>query len=448
MKLVRHFDSFLENTVNLNPSRMDLLNTRTTAITSFLEKDQVIGPLLKATIPQGSYAQKTIIRPRADGTFDADVLLHLAPKPNWDACEYVGKLYSALGRSAVYKDMRHRRTRCVYIDYADEFHVDLVPYIEVDGVGYITNNKADEFELTDPKAFTGWLKDQNRLTDGNLVKVTRLMKYLRDTTYGFNVKSVIFTTLLGERVSQFATVLDPGCYTDVPATLKKVVDELDDHLQRNFYLPPIIDPGGTGERFDQRWDQEGYASFRIKIHALRSKVDNAFDAHGVDASLKAWQAVFGDAFKAPSATATSGAGRGALVVVGGRAVPVTERFLDRDLGIPIVQNGYSVRMAGRTLPKDGFRHGRLSASGNRVGKGRRLRFEIEACTVPEPYEVYWKVRNVGPEAQQAGALRGEIRKGGRTHAESTLYTGPHWVECYIVRKGRCVASARQPVSVS
>ena len=49
--------------------------------------------------------------------------IDLDPMPDWDACEYVGKLYTALGRSSVYKDMRHRRTRCVYIDYADEFAV-------------------------------------------------------------------------------------------------------------------------------------------------------------------------------------------------------------------------------------------------------------------------------------------------------------------------------------
>lgn len=448
MKLVRHFDSFLENTVNLNPSRMDLLNTRTTAITNFLSQDEVFGPLLKTTVRQGSYAQKTIIRPRTDGTFDADLLLHLDPTPDWEACQYVGKLYTALGRSSIYATMRHRRTRCVYIDYADEFHVDLVPYVETNGSGYITNNKTDEFELTDPKGFTGWLKDQNRIASGNLVKVIRLLKYLRDTTHGFNVKSVILTTLLGERVSGFAPSWDPGCYADVPATLKRVVDDLDTYLQQNRLLPPIIDPGGTGDRFDERWDQDGYTSFRAKIHTLRGKIDEAFDAEGSDVSLTAWQAVFGEAFKAPSTTATSGASRGALVVVGGTAVPVTERFLDRDLGIPFVQNGHSVRMVGRVLAKEGFRHYRLPEHGNRVGKGRRLLFEIESCSVPDPYDVYWKVRNTGKEAQQAGSLRGEIRKGGRSHAESTLYRGPHWVECYIVKNRRCVARGRQQVSIT
>jgi hypothetical protein len=244
MKLIKYFDAFLENTVNLNPARMELLQTRTIAIENFLRQDEVFAPLLKATIPQGSFAQKTIIQPREDGTFDADLLVHLDPMPDWAACEYVGKLYTALGRSPVYKGMRHRRTRCVYIDYADEFHVDLVPYVESNGLGYITNRKTDSFELTDPKRFTGWLKDQHRITGGQLIKVIRLLKYVRDTTYGLNVKSVILTTLVGQRVSAFRATLNPGCYADVPTTLKTVVDDLDDYLQQNYYLPTILDPGG------------------------------------------------------------------------------------------------------------------------------------------------------------------------------------------------------------
>jgi hypothetical protein len=79
--------------------------------------------------------------------------------------------------------------------------------------------------------------------------------------------------------------------------------------------------------------------------------------------------------------------------------------------------------------RGGFRHYRLPANGDRVGKGRDLIFEIEACSVVAPYDVYWKVRNTGAEAELAGALRGEIRKGGATRTESTRYAGSHRVEC-------------------
>jgi hypothetical protein len=75
-------------------------------------------------------------------------------------------------------------------------------------------------------------------------------------------------------------------------------------------------------------------------------------------------------------------------------------------------------------------------------------FAIEDCNVAPPYDVYWKIRNTGSEARQAGCLRGEIRKKSGTHTETTLYAGEHWVECYVVKHGRCVAKARQPVIIS
>jgi hypothetical protein len=444
VKLLNYFSAFLENTVNLNPSRMELLDTRTTAIENFLKQDEVFGPLLKMTIPQGSFAQKTIIRPRPDGHFDADLLVHLDPVPDWDACEYVGRLYTALGRSAVYKDMRHRRTRCVYIDYADEFHVDLVPYVETNGHGYITNRKTDGFELTDPKGFTGWLKDQHRVTDYHLVKVIRLLKYVRDTRWGLSPKSVIFTTLIGGRVS---SSLDASCYADVPTTLKTVVGALDDYLQQNYFLPAITDPGGTNDRFDLRWDQAGYTAFRKRINSMRTKIDTAFETDGVEASVTAWQEVFGDQFKKPAIT-SSAAGRGALIKVGGSLRPVTERFLDKDYGIPTSATLAAIRMVGKVKTKGPMLAYRLPDNANQVTKGRELVFEIESCQVQEPYAVYWKVRNQGAEAQRAGGLRGEIRKGSRTLCEETRYAGSHWVECYVVKGGRCVARARQPVIIT
>jgi hypothetical protein len=445
VKLISYFDHFLVEKVNLNPTRMDLLDTRTTAITNFLTRDEIFGPLLKTTIPQGSFAQKTIIRPCADGTFDADVLVHLDPVPDWEWCEYVGKLYTALGRSPVYKEMRHRRTRCVYVDYADEFHVDLVPYVEIDGCGYITNRKTDSSELTDPKGFTGWLKDQHRVAGGNLIKVIRLFKHVRDITWGFSVKSVILTTLVGERVSVVAEMLDTGCYADVPSTLRKVVADLDDYLQANPLLPAIVDPSGTQDRLDERWDQAGYTTFRAKVRALRAKVDEAFYAVDRETSLAAWQAIFGAGFVAPPATASSS--RSGLIVVRGKSLVSTERFLDKDFGIPFAQSGHSVTISGRVKAKDGFRSYRLADRNCRVEKRRSLLFEVESCSVPGPYDVYWKVRNTGREAETAGGLRGEIRKRGCVITEPTAYAGPHWVECYVVRDNRCLARATHPVNI-
>ena len=63
VKLLGYMDTFLAEVVNLNETRLTLLNARVQAIAGALENNSVIGPLLLAHIAQGSWAHRTIIRP-------------------------------------------------------------------------------------------------------------------------------------------------------------------------------------------------------------------------------------------------------------------------------------------------------------------------------------------------------------------------------------------------
>ncbi|USK60409.1 SMODS domain-containing nucleotidyltransferase [Peribacillus asahii] len=55
------------------------------------------------------------------------------------------------------------------------------------------------------------------------------------------------------------------------------------------------------------------------------------------------------------------------------------------------------------------------------------------------YDIHWKVRNRGPEAIKKKMLRGEIVRGNGTKIERTSFKGGHYVECYIIHNGVCVA---------
>jgi hypothetical protein len=61
MKLVKNFDAFLKNRVNLSDTRIDQLDGRVTAVGNFLSTgSDVIADNFIELIPQGSYAQRTI----------------------------------------------------------------------------------------------------------------------------------------------------------------------------------------------------------------------------------------------------------------------------------------------------------------------------------------------------------------------------------------------------
>ncbi len=440
MKLLAYFKDFLEGTVNLNQARIDQLDARVDAISNALRADAELGQLILDVIPQGSYAHKTIIKPLPDHEFDADVLLQLTEQSGWEPKDYTENVYAAFRRSSTYKEMVSRRTRCVVVDYANEFHVDVVPYIERDGGSYITNRHENRFELTNPEGFNAWLDEQNRIAGGHLVEVIRLLKYLRDFKGTFGIKSVILTTLLGGAVSFINTINDNAYYSDMPTALLHIGKDLDRYLQANPYLPLIADPSCPGEDFNHRWDQDGYSNFREKLHYYVGKIEAAYVEEDKAKSLALWQEVFGSDFKQPTTVVK--------LAEAASLIPATERFIDRDFGFPIEPH-YRLRIVGRVEPKDGFRAYELPMKGNRVEKWRSLRFRVVECTVPPPYKIYWKVRNTGAEAAEIGQLRGEIREdtGSHQHGESTKYRGSHYVECYVVKDGRVVARDRQPVFV-
>lgn len=69
-----------------------------------------------------------------------------------------------------------------------------------------------------------------------------------------------------------------------------------------------------------------------------------------------------------------------------------------------------------------------------------------------PYRVYWQVVNTGCEAIRANCLRGSFeeqppQRGQLTRTESTLYSGSHSIECFIVKDGNLLARS-EPFIVS
>lgn len=76
-----------------------------------------------------------------------------------------------------------------------------------------------------------------------------------------------------------------------------------------------------------------------------------------------------------------------------------------------------------------------------------LIFRIKETDCLPPYQIYWKVRNVGEEAIKRNDIRGQIVEGKKTHYERTVFSGPHFVECYLVKNGICVAKSRISVPI-
>lgn len=286
MKHNQFFGEFLANHVNLNQTRLDTLDTHVSAVSDYLANNLTGYQRVER---QGSYALGTIIKPVRDGQeYDADLLLLVAYQPVQEAPGYIDDVYACLREHEYYKTITRRKTRCVTLDYAGDVHLDVVPCISINAAQYICNRVTGEFEPTDGTGYRDWFNARNHVTGGNLKRVTRLLKYMRDHKGNFTAPSVMLTTLIGY------TVDGAGGFGSVPDALHTVMSRIDSFLQTNPQMPAIANPALPSEDFTRKWDQQKYAHFRDMFHTYTLKVVDAYAEQDHNESVRKWRAVFGD----------------------------------------------------------------------------------------------------------------------------------------------------------
>ncbi|RVC63979.1 cyclic GMP-AMP synthase DncV-like nucleotidyltransferase [Mesorhizobium sp.] len=469
MKLVERLDEFLTNAVNLNQGRINTLEQRVETIANFIRASEYAPKIVRFSA-QGSWAHKTIIKPPTDRQeFDADLVVYLNPVDGWGPSDYIGELRRIFWDSAVYADKTSYKSRCVMINYAGDFHLDVVPIIvernASDVVTYSVCNRADNrFEHTDGDGFRDWWLGQNNIVGGNrLIKTARLIKYLRDYKIGqFSAKSVVLTTLIGNQITEVDRE-DEINFSDLPSTLKTVVDRLDNWLQDRPLLPAVENPALPGESFTRNWTEEEYGNFRTRIRKYREGIDDAFEEPDRDASIAKWRDIFGDEYakgetlERASAVVTKLAetidrGRDIVdqVIVYGREIlkHIPAKLAHVRLpGFPRQAALLPVRIVAKERRAKGGAVVRDFRDGDTIDRNSGVEFQalqVNGLPFPENFEVRWQVVNTGQAAAEANALRGEF-KGSDTHGylyETTLYRGAHWVQAFVLNRRNGMLSAR------
>ena len=315
MKHSKYFNDFLKEKVNLNQSRLDTLDQKVEAVTKLLKLKL---PSYRKYSAQGSYAHKTIIKPVAENDeFDADILVFIKDadfKPDEFREDYVRKIYNVFKDNGNYKDIVRLGTRCVTIDYAGDFHLDVVPCVEYQERFYVCNRIAKEYEQTDGDGYRKWLVDKNRITGNNhLRKVTRLLKFQRDHKSNYSIKSILLTTLLGKHV--YDSDKNSPAFSDLPQALKTLSNRINTFLQLHPQMPTIENPVLDGDDFNRNWDETKYRNFREKFNLYNTKIDKAFEEKDHNKSVKLWREVFGNDFGKLQEKSSSGVAVGGLAPV-------------------------------------------------------------------------------------------------------------------------------------
>jgi hypothetical protein len=299
------------------------------------------------------------------------------------------------------------------------------------------NRETNEYEPTDGDGYAQWFAGRNNRTGRNLVRLTRLVKFIRDE-HEWAIKSILLTTLLGLQVRDTDGT---HVFSDVPTSLWVLLQRVDVYLESLVEMPEIANPALPEETFIRHWDNESFVQFRDNVHQIAVDVNDAYQDGDVESSADRWREVFGERFEILDEDLEGGQALSQAALALGNAAHALPVYAIPVSGVDI---RYTVRVDGWVYNLKGTKRFRGVNSNAKVLSGHALKFRAWT-NAPEPYDVRWQVVNTGAHAAREGQLRGEFaqsrRLGGEASAdklvtwETTKYT-------FIVKNGVCVGRSR------
>lgn len=427
--------------------------------------------------PQGSFRLGTVVKP-ADGACDYDIDLVFCRDLARESISQeelkatAGELLVAYCTDRGLADPVELG-RCWRLDFFEQhFHLDVLPVIpdrDHDGDGILLSDQ--DFRLwlySNPIGYANWFYDrmEKTLVQAELAalakalgrsiedvprfmvrtplqRVVQLFKRSRDEYFSsspdLKPPSILITTLAGHAYRG---------QRDVDSALLETAHAMPDHIERRGGQWWVENPAHSGENFADKWNSlpERRHAFFDWLRAITGATAGASEARTATEAAGALSPAFGQlAMEAASALTGTGPS-GAFKAARGEARSPREQMIEELFPTTITRSvAISCEVAERNYPNRYYR--RRAARRRRLEKGRSLKFAITSTNVPAPYDVYWKVRNFGREAQLRNDLRGEIHQGSTEHLEATRYNGDHYIECYLVKDGRCVARTREWVPI-
>jgi hypothetical protein len=363
---------------------------------------------------QGSFMMNTIIEP-LDGEFDIDdgIYFKVEVEPLQSISTFHRWICEAINGHT--KQEPIDKQTCVRLIYAKQYHLDLPIYYLIEGQTPYLAHKGQGWIKSDPREFIKWFNNKVD-EDGQLKRIVRYFKAWSDYRKGDLPSGLIFSILAVNNI--FFDKRDDIAFCQTLVSIKS-------QLKFNFACYRPTTPAYENLLEDYSKTKKDY--FLGQLDSLIQSAEKALsDKSSQKDACKAWQSHFGkDRFPFES-----------------------EEFIEDYYQVNIQ---YSLKIDCRVSQK-GFRSHSLSQmllSKLPLLRGNTLEFYIIDCNVPKPFQVKWKVRNVGKEALRRNQIRGQILNDNGNHrkVESSDFYGSHFVECFIIRNNVCVGWSRIDVPI-
>ncbi|MFV2178319.1 nucleotidyltransferase [Actinomadura sp. LOL_016] len=423
MKTSEIFDGLLEN-LKVGESAATIASRRD-EITKALNKDfRSKEGSTENRLMVGSYGRHTAIR----GVSDLDMIYILPASLRSSYSSETGprrmltRVKDVL--KARYPSTEIRVDQCVVrVQFtSNKFKFEVQPAFEnADGSFDYPDTLVQDWKVTKPRAEISATKACSDRTSRNMRHLARMARAWKNAN-GVNIGGLLIDTLV-YRFFSTTTDYNTAGTGSFGVMARDFFEFLAGEPIKSHYLAL-----GSNQQVKVK------SPFQAKAKKAYNRCLEAIKAEGKASANKKWRAVFGTAVPL---TVTESA----------RAFDDTEKFIEDTFPVDITHSltiDCKVTQTGwrPALLREMLRDKTL------LLPNKDLDFAITECTVPQPYEVKWKVLNRGDEAERRNNVRGQIIASNRPNDarhERTSFRGEHVVECYIVKDG--IVAARDSIDV-
>ena len=412
---------------------------------------------------QGSFKLGTAIKPLTnDGAYDIDIVCNLTKLKREDQSQFslkynLGRVVKNYSKAQSMANEPEESKRCWTLKYVDEdnFHIDILPSVPLnekdDGYIAITDKTKSNYfdvsfdwETSNPKGYAQWFRDissysiyQERIAKRVYASIEKVPEYkVRTPLQGIvqilkrhaevcfeddiehKPSSIIITTLVAKQYQ-------PACSlnNDFLDVITYVVEHLKDGIANRNGKPCVYNPVNDTEVLSGKWDKD--ESYFEAFEKWLMQLESDFNIGNKDL-------IYTDKIQYIKRSLFKDDGKQLPVV----NVSSISHHQKSKWAEHLIEN-VSIRAK---YFRNGFRWKEIK-SGMALNKHGNLRFEVQVNELKD-YEIWWQVTNTGKEAERENCLRGdfyssELVEGKKVRKESTLYTGHHYVEAYLIKNGSC-----------
>lgn len=267
----------------------------------------IAGPII---YPQGSLRIGTTVKPLNEQDYDLDIVCELSL--DWRRCDplaILDAIESRLKEKKNYLPLIERKNRCIRLNYANEFHLDILPACpdsqKNHGSVKVPDRKVEEWKDSNPRGFAEWFENRSEqfrlllkeavepLPDfeplerkSPLKRMVQLMKRHRDISFKDDPDlapiSIILTTLAGSYYKGQVSINN---------SLLFILNEIVEITHNGHQRLVVLNPTNPNEDFSEKWDDnlnlyKSFINWIRNFQTLWIEVNNTSGIHNIARILK------------------------------------------------------------------------------------------------------------------------------------------------------------------